>query len=341
MLWPLSCGVALAGVRLETGVGVDTNVRRVEEADGQADMVYRLVLDAEGGFRPSRRSRLGLGYQAGARHFQTIAAEDALFQRFNANFSLLAASRLSLGLTANANDRTTRDPRQPRDYTRVAAGPRLDLRLGDWVLSVQGSGEHLYFKPDDAFTATAVGGEGSVTWRLDEWSLGARAGWLARDFHGTRLVRIGAGANRAPILVPADRRREDTVLHSGANLRYVGQWLGEIQYLLVQNDSNTYGGTFTRHQISLSGTAQAPLGLVVSAKVGLLRNAYADGQFIELGGRIEDEGRSSLAVRVERPLGVGWSAVLTTGWWFSPADAGPDYQRQSAVLGLAFNDVDD
>lgn len=329
---------ASAGVRLESGVGVDSNVRRIESGPGESDLVYRLVLDAEGAFRPSRRTRLGLGYQAGARHFQEIDTEDALFQRFAGTFTAIPTDTLALGFTLSANDRTTRAPSQPRDYTRLGAGPRVDLRLGDWILGARGQAEQLFFKPDEAFSATGLGGDLSLTYRGDDWSAGALAGLLARRFEGDRQIRVGE-TDAGPVVLPAEGRREDTAWRASVSARYVGSWLGEAQYGVVRNASNSYGGTFTRHQVSLSATSQAPLGVVASAKVGLQRDAYDDPQYVATGGRIEDEGRSSVSLRLERPIVEAWSVVATGGWWFSPSGASPEYSRTSAILGLAFNDV--
>lgn len=320
-------------------MGVDTNVRRVEGDSRQSDMVYRLVLDADGAFRPSRRTALRLGYQAGAQHFAETSAEDGLYQRFNGGLTVLAASSFAVGLTASANDRTTRDPAQPQDYTRLSGGPRLDLRLGHWALGVHGLGERLFFKPNPDFNATGLGATLSVGYRLDSWRFGVIGGVLARDFEGLRTIRIGTGAE-GPILVAGEGRREDTSWRAGANARYLGGWLGELEYVAIRNESNTYGGTFTRHQVKLSGTTEIPLGVVLSGKVGLQRDSYEDPQFIDIGGRIEDEGRSSLSVRLERPFSEAWSAVVTGGWWFSPSGAGPEYTRQNLIAGVAFNDVD-
>ncbi|MCA9541006.1 MAG: hypothetical protein KC620_19030, partial [Myxococcales bacterium] len=55
---------------------------------------------------------------------------------------------------------------------------------------------------------------------------------------------------------------------------------------------------------------------------------------------LDDEGRSALTLRVERPLGERWSVVVHGGVWASPFASGPDFSRQLALAGFSYSVAD-
>ncbi|MEZ4471270.1 MAG: hypothetical protein R3F60_10810 [bacterium] len=322
-------------LRLESAAGIDTNITRSEGTTATSGALLRLVLDAADELRTGALN-LGLEYQAGARHFPGRDEEDGVFQVLGGRLAVRTAPWLVVGLLARLQDRTTRDPEVPRDHARVLAGPSVDVALGDVRVGLSAHASRLVYKPDADFSADGLGAGVAVDVPLGPWRVEGRLGWQSLRFDGDRLAAVGATPTGAPFLVRVEGElRTDTQQSATVGLRRTGDWLFGAEYTLAANTSNSFRAGFTRHLVRTYATVELPSAFLVSAQLDVQRVVYDDPQFITLETFIEDENRSSAKLRIERPVVGRWSGVLHLGAWFSPLGGGPDFSRQTALLGVA------
>ena len=182
------------------------------------------------------------------------------------------------------------------------------------------------------------------------WVVDGHGAVQARVFDGTRLVVLGADdpventlfvdleSGQAIGLDPGGTARHDTVWTATLRLRYAGTALASLEYSFALNDSDSFNGRFTRHEVQASVTTPLVGGLLLSAKASLQRLTYADGVYLSPLEVLDEENRSSVTARLEWPLLDALSVVASGGSWFSPFGGGADFQRHVGVLGLAFND---
>lgn len=322
-------------LRVETSMGVDTNITRTEGTAPKRGPVARAVLDVAQSVK-LKATQLALTCQAGARTFLDNTEEDGLFQRLAGQTLTRVAPRLIVGLGGQVQNRTTRDPLQSRDHTRLGVGPTLSTRLGPVGLQFAGQAGRLIFKPDDDFSANALTGTLTANWRTGRWLLTGRGGVIRRDFDGRRRALVGRVGMRQQIEL-GDVQRADITWTGGLGLRFRGERLVRVEYALAANQSNSYGGSFMRHLLRGSVTTAMPLDFALSARFDLQRVVYDEPQFIARFDFIEDESRSSVVLRLERPVLDPLSLVAQVGAWFSPFGDGPSYSRQTVLLGLSAN----
>lgn len=317
-------------VRLEAVGGYDTNATRTEgSAAGGA--LSRLVLDLSHSGHPAPGWRLAGRYHGGVRHFlggdplpcrggtAHPSNEDALFQRLDGGIDGRLTRRLTLGAHLDLRDRTTRDPCHPRDFTHARVTVPLGWITRDWGLRLSGVGERFHYKPDPRYDATSGGARLGAEWTPARWAVSAWGEWLDRRYRG------------ADAATPNDR-----VLRVGAGARYTGPALLAAHYSYSLNDSTREGGGYARHAVTLTGTAALPARLVLSGRISLVRILHDQPLDLPDAQILQDEGRSAVALRLERPLTDHWSAVLHGGWWGSPLDTGPEYDRWLALIGLGY-----
>lgn len=332
-------GVAHAddGLRLraESALGFDSNITRTEGSDRLAGPLARAVLDVSQAARLDRVN-MAITYQGGARKFMDAETEDGLFQRLIGQVMAAVARRVVVGVAAQAQNRTTRDPIQPRDYTRLGGGPTVALRLDQVRLSLSGQVGRLVFQPDPDFSASSVGGSAGLRWRRKAWQVDGRVGLAERQFEGRRRIFAGR-SNEGDLSRLGDGPRVDAVLTGGVGVRYQGDVLARLSYSGVRNTSNSYRAGFVRHLVSGAVTTAIPLDCVLSARLDLQQVIYDDPQALSLGTFIEDENRSSVALRLERPLVGEFSLVAHLGGWFNAFGSGPEYSRYTTLLGVAAN----
>ncbi len=317
-------------VRVEAVAGYDTNTTR-SEGEGGGGALTRLVLDLADGVRPARGWWLSGRYHGGVRSFvgqgaipcgegtADSAGEDALFQRFDGALAGRPLKWLSLGLRLDARDRLTRAPCHPRDFSHLRATIPLGLSADDLSLQLAAVGERFHYKPDARFDATSGGARLSAGWSPGRWALSAFGEWLDRRYRGAQSE------------TPNDR-----ILRLGGGLRWSGPALLAAQYAYSVNDSTREGGGYARHALTLTGTAPLPGALLVSGRISLVRIRHDEQLFLPDEQTLQDEGRSAVALRLERPLFGRWSAVMHGGWWGSPFGTGPDYERWLALGGISY-----
>ena len=324
-------------LRLETGLGVDTNITRSEGDVRKSGPMARGVVDVSQAAQADAL-RLGITYQAGARKFLDNPEEDGLFQRLSGQVGVALARPLQIALSGQVQDRTTRDALQPRDYTRVGGGPTLAYQLGAVQLSLGAQFDRLVFKPDADFSATGAQGNLGVGVRRRSWLLDARLGVGRRQFDGLERIQTGvSNPDNTPIVEEGTARRADESLTAGLGLSYQGDLLARLDYAHMINASSSFGGGFTRQLLRGSLTSTLSAAWVLSLRLDVQRVAYDDPQFISRKAFIDDENRSSVVTRLEHPIFDEFSVVGHLGAWFSPFGDGPEYARYTALLGLAAN----
>ncbi len=339
-----TCAVASAAqLRLESGVGLDTNVARVEtlSASPVSDSVWLAVLDLSDAFRPRRSVRFDASYQLGAKRFAERSGEDAILQKLSGRVSWAAAGWLTAGVRLRAEDRTTRNPAQPLDRTRLVARPEVQARFAGLVAAVAAVAERHIFKPNSKLDSDGYGGDLSLTRRVGAFSASVTGSGRQRGFLGPpcELTEPEAGRSECADVGDAGRRR-DEAWYGRLSLRYAGTWLARIGYTRGTNRSNFDAGNYALQALEANLTAPLPFELLVSARLYLLSIDHDHG--VNVADRenravsFDSDARPSLTLRLERPLDERWSVVLKASTWSLPA-SGPDYRREMLAAGLAWS----
>ncbi len=335
-------GAFAAKVRLESNVGVDTNVAKVEteSAIPRSDTLLQAVLDVSDSLRPHRRVGLTASYQAGAKRFSEISGEDTLRQRLAGRLSFAPAGWLALAIGGRLEDRTTRDPEQSQDRARMLARPELQLRAAGFVASLAAVAERHVFKADHDLNADAYGSDLTLSRGFGGFSASVTGSARERTSVGPPWVITGRDDNGVAILKPLeDEQREDSAWYGRVGLRHRGTVLARVGYTYGVNESNHDRGNYTLHSFEANLTAPLPFELLASLRLYLLRInheygfdvADRDNEAASFGG----EARSSLTLRLERPVDEHWSVVLRASSWTLPT-GGPDYRRELASVGVAW-----
>lgn len=339
--WAL--GAALAGgaraestARVEAVAGYDSNLTRAEGERRGGGPLSRVVLDLGDSVRPAGGWLLSGRYHGGARRQLGQAAipcrdgamdptgEDALFHHLEGGLAGRLAGRLTLGARLDVRDRTTRAACHPRDFTHARISAPLGWSSGDWSARLAGVGERFHYKPDARFDAVSAGGQLTGQWSPGRWALSVSGEWLDRRYRGR-----------------ADDAPADQVVRVSGGVRYGGEALLSARYGFSVNDSTRETGGYALHVVDLTGTVPLPARLLLSGRVSLVRILYDRPQLI--GGSavvdeqlLQDEGRSAVTLRLERPLTARWSVVAHGGWWGSPFETGPTYGRWLALGGIGY-----
>lgn len=344
---PARAEAAQADLRLELGPAYDSNVLRLEGGARQAPLGDGLLLGI-GELQVARsvgeRLRLQAAWQAGGKLFAEQAGEDTLAQRLDVGLGFVLPSpegtSFRLLVDGAARHQRTRQPASSSDHTRLTATPSLDLGFRSLGATAGLALDRLQFVDHPDLNAQSYVGQAALRAGFD--SLGVSLGGAIgqRGFDGPRQIRIGTTQRGVPI-VDTDEgvRRADDLVRAQAGLRYDDLLIGRIDLAYERARSNSLGGDYVRKALTAQATAPLPAELIVSVSATLQDLAYAEPQFVEEGasfGVVEDEGRSSINLRLERPVSGPLSVVLRSGAWFSASGDGPSYSRTLTSLALAF-----
>jgi len=118
-------------------------------------------------------------------------------------------------------------------------------------------------------------------------------------------------------------------------MRYLGGWVGEVTGGVVSNDSPSPGGGYRRQELTLSATVGLGWGVMGSTKLSVIRILHDETLRLPDDLLLDDEGRTALTVRLEKTLASGWALVFHGGYWTSPFDTGPEYERIQGILGIS------
>lgn len=357
-------GVAHAGpwtVTVEGGAEADTNVQRVETGPGLpttpvAAGVLRL------GARVDHRGRaFGGSYVAVARALSRLVGSSVATTE---NVALLTGElrylrpveerSLSLGfgaLVADAMPLT--DDVGARTFGNLGADALLVLRGGESRSLTLGLGARRFtYKENHAFDWTGPVASARLDMMLwqpaDETrslELTAYVAFEAREYASTAL------ANACPPGAPPDDpcsagtsiTRRDSMQRIGAEVTWTGSVVASAGYQLTVIDSNSYGQSLVRHRATVSATRALPLGLYGTALAILQLDQYPDGLLLQTDLQrreftsLDDENRSSLQLRIARPLSDTWSIESRAAIWRNLGESSETaFRRASLYAGAIY-----
>lgn len=354
-------GAAPWTVVVEGGAEADTNVQRVETGPelrtspveagvlrfgaklarraAAADGAVGFVLSALGRFVPSG---------------EASTENVALFVGELRYLRPLAGRPVSLGFgLTGADAQPITDDVGARTFTNLGAEALLTLRDADTTHLTVGAGVRSFtYKENHALDWMGP----ILTARLERtlWlgAGGARSVELAthlaledRRYEAEALVdTCPPDAAASPSCSAATSRpRRDRVQRLGAEVTWTGRIVAAAGYQLVVIDSNSYGASLVRHRATLSATRALPLGLYGTALAILQIDQYLDGLVLETDPQrteitsLDDENRSSLQLRLARPVSVAWSVEARGALWRDLGDTMDlSYRRASLYAGLVY-----
>lgn len=348
-------------VTAEGGAEADTNVQRVES--GREDRAPRIQA-AVGriGARIDHRGRLlGGGFSVAASSLARIVGDQDASTESIALASgdlrwlrALGARPVALGVSLTAADAFELGGKTGSRTFRVLGGDALlVLRGGDErTLTFAFGGRSFTYKPDHDYDWS--GPTSNVRLDLTLWQppggmrsleLAATLGFEARSYESVALASACSDTEPpdASCFARTSLTRHDRYQRAGLELTFVGRVVATGGYLFSVTDSNSFGQSVVRHRVTLSTTTQLPWGLVGTVLGTLQIDQYLDGLLRERDlitqtfTSIEDENRSSLQVRLARPLSKTWSiesrAAIWRNFW------GPDdttFRRSLIYLGAVY-----
>jgi hypothetical protein len=365
----LTAGAAVAAaepakmtVTAEGGAEMDSNVERLEIEPGRATRAAPVARLGAKLVRTGRVARGSYGLAAGALARTVVSGADSLSPE---NVVLLSgdarwmrpvgrrAVAVGLGLVA-VDALPLTDAVGSRTFRTLAAEGLLALRGGAGrTLAVTLGGRDFAYKPDPADRYDWRGPTASLRLDLTLWEQGegARSLELAALFgFEARAYDSFANASACPEGAPPSRdcytgtslRRSDRFQRGGLELTWTGRFVAAASYQLAVTDSNSYGQSIVRHRVTLSATRNLPWRLYGTALATLQLDNYPDGLPIDdLATQsfttLDDENRSSLQVRIARPLAAAW-AIEGRGaiWRDLGSDLDTEYRRALLYVGAVY-----
>ena len=346
---PVSAGVARAGARLARkdklfggayAIDVSSLVRVVGDSSVKDENVALFTADlrwmhpigdrpASVGFDFVGADALPISSSVGARTFRNLGGDALLGLRSGEDRQLvLGVGYRNFAYTglveSNGQEVTTHD----FDWSGAVASARLDLVL--WQTAN---------KTKTLELATTVGFE-------------------AREYGGVALTRSVSmfdpthnipdcpptGPPHQECLAPTSIGRRDRYSRAQVELDWVGRIVASLGYQLVVIDSNSFGQSLIRNRIVASGTIELPWKMFGSASVALQLDKYTDGVVVvqELQTRdltsLEDENRSSVQIRLARPITAAWSAEVRAAIWRDlTSTMNSSFRRELIYAGMIYS----
>jgi hypothetical protein len=343
---------------LEMGGEVDTNVRRVAVTpDGpptESAPLVRGLAELRKRLAKGDHLRAALRLTGGARAVVTgavagedlvIGAADASLERDGPGDEVVLLARLT---HYDVFPLGAEDGARAFASSGVDAGARL-LAADGRVATFTAGLRRLRYKPDPDFDWLGPSAALRVTdelWRADDdrW-LELAVGYRLehRAYHGLAFTDgCAPGEPRTPsCFVPTQEARADLHHLATAELTYTGGAVLSAGYQLLYNDSSSFGSSYTRHRVSLSGTRSLGAWFATATITGQLDH-YRDPLLVtdDLNmtfASIDDDNRSGVAVRVARALSEAWE--LEGRYAFQADASGGDdrtYRRHLAYVGLTW-----
>lgn len=360
-----TAGVAHAApwtVTLEGGGEADTNVQRVETGPGlDTERIGAGVLRF--GAKLDRRGKVaggGFAFVLGAltRYVTNLDASTENVTLFTGELRYLRPVdkrdvSLGFGLIA-ADAQPITDDVGARTFRNLGADGLLVLDGGEAKQLTIGFGVRRFeYKENHDFDWTGPVASARLDLALWQPSGGTRSVELAtylafeaRSYDSTALSNAcppGAPPNdncSAGTSLPRDDRSQRV----GIELTWIGKIVAAIGYQVTVIDSNSFGQSLVRHKTTVSATHALPLGLYGTAIATLQIDQYLDGLVLKTDTQrseftsLDDENRSSIQVRLARPVSAAWSLEGRAAIWRnlgSTMDA--SFRRASVYAGLVYS----
>ncbi|MDX2093961.1 MAG: hypothetical protein SFX73_39370 [Kofleriaceae bacterium] len=361
-----TCGIAQASpstvMTFEGGAEGDSNVQRVETGPGLETRRISAGVARMGG-RLERRGALWGGALSMFGGFLTrvvanpdTSTENVLLLTGDARYLRPIKERsasLGIGVVA-ADSRPLTDEIGARTFTNLGADGLLVLDGGaDRHLTLGFGIRDFTYKPNHDFDWTGPAASARLDYTLWEPSGGTRslelatyAAFEARSYDATAL-----SSACMPDADPSDEcsagtslQRRDRSTRIGAEVTYSGRIVAGAGYQLTVIDSNSYGQSLVRHKATLSATTSLPKGIFATGLATLQIDQYPDGLVIKTDNQrseftnIDDENRSSLQLRLGKPLSEAWSLEARAAIWRNLGpDAETSFRRASIYAGAIYS----
>jgi hypothetical protein len=317
-------------VRVSSGVGIDTNVRRdYAQLGAQAD-AFAFINGAGRAQLVSERARAAGEYELGGRMFLLTPEESVLVQALNAEGSLRASENVGIGLHGRGKDRRGGQ----REYTDLAGGSFVDVAPSrDWDVRAEAGIRRFIYRPFFPYSFTAAELTTAARYRLAPRHSFALTGSIdLRFFNASAQTDPRGDANAAA------PQRQDVGFLGGLSYTYRGPLLLTLSYSFGGASSNSFGETFFRHRLTGSAGLRMPWEVTLLAQVALQLTHYPDGAYSspELV-LLEDDNQNSLSLKLLRPLSGHLDAELTFAAYHAKLPQnGLTYDRQVAWIGVAW-----
>ena len=369
----LVAGVAVAGadpklaVTAEGGAEMDSNVQRFETGPGL--MTRRVAAPvARLGARltsTGRVARGGYGLAVGALSRTVLSGDEELSPE---NVVLLSGDlrwmrpigqrAVSVGIGLSAIDALPITDGVGAHTFRALGGEGLvTLRGGEErSLTIALGGRDFVYKPDPADRYDWRGPTASVRLDLTLWERdeGARSIELSALFgFEARAYDSFANASACPEDAPPMEKgcftgtslpRSDRFQRGGLELTWTGRFVAAAAYQLSVTDSNSYGQSIVRHRVTLSATRDLPWRLYGTALATVQLDNYPDGLPVDRDPQtqtfttLDDENRSSLQVRIARPVARAWAIEGRGAIWRNlGSELDTEFRRALLYVGAVYN----
>jgi hypothetical protein len=356
---------APAVITLEGGAEGDSNVQRVETGPGLGTERIAAGVARVGGKLEKRARVLGGVYQVIASVLARAVADPvastenvALLTGEARYLRPLEGRSVSLGAGVVAADAMPlTDEVGARTFRNLGADALMVMDASESTHLSLGFGVRQFqYKENSEFDWAGV----AATARLDStlWQpsggtrsveLAVTAGFELRDYDAVALANIcemGADVNDG-CSAATSRRRRDRLQRVGAEVTWVGRVVAAAGYQVTVIDSNSYGQSLVRHKATASATTTLWKGVYGTLLGQLQIDQYLDGLVIKTDIQrseftsLDDENRSSLQLRIGRPVSDAWSIEARGAIWrniggdVSRADV--SFRRASIYVGAIYS----
>ncbi|HEY4243881.1 MAG TPA: hypothetical protein VGM88_28905 [Kofleriaceae bacterium] len=349
-------------VTAEAGVEDDSNVQRVDTGPGLDTAPIQSFVERAGVRLDGRGKLLGGGYAltlgALARVADSSDAKPESVTLFNVDGRWLhpiGDGAVSIGAGATFADALPLDDDIGDRTFRYGGGDAIvSLKGGDDKrLTLAVGGRDFVYKPDHSFDW--VGPVANARLDITLWGspertkgldLGIQLGAESRDYHAHALAN-GCAPNAPPdptCSVGTSIPRHDRFKRAGVELLYTGRVIATLGYQMTVVDSNSYSFSIRRHRALAQVTTALPWHFYATALGILDIDTYTDGYLLSADTQhltyasLDDEDRSSLQLRLARPLTKTWSIEGRAAIW---RDLGTtmatSFHRELGYLGVIYS----
>lgn len=348
-------------VTFEAGAEEDTNVQRVETGPGlDTERVASGVVRVGG--KLDRRGRLVGGTYAilGSALARMVGSSVAssenvmLFTGEGRYLHPIEQRPVSIGLAlAGVNAVPLTDEIGARTFVNLGADALLVLDGGaDRHLTIGFGWRDFTYKENRDFDWD--GPSASARLDLELWSppQGTRSVELAAFVAAeSRTYNSYALADACPpgsppsdtCSAPTSHTRRDRSTRIGAEVTYTGRVIASLGYQLTVIDSNSFGQSLIRHRTTVSATRGLPKGFQGTVLAILQIDQYIDGLVVKKDLQrseftsLDDENRSSLQLRLGKPVSSSWTVETRGAIWRDLGDQmDSTFRRASIYAGIIY-----
>ena len=348
-------------ITAEGGAEVDSNVQRVETGPMLETAPISAGVMRLGGKLAGHAKLLGGTYGVNLASLARlvgggieISPENVVFLTGDLRWMHPIGERpLAAGVAVIAADAVPlTDTVGARTFSNLGGDALLALRDDDdRAITLALGGRVFHYKPQPDFDWT--GPTASVRLDLALWQSAARTrtlelaaavGFELRDYAGKAFADACAvDAPHTPAcFAPTRLRRIDRYHRAGVELTWSGDFVASIGYQLVAIDSNSYGQSLIRHRVQASTTHALPGELYGTLLAIVQLDKFLDGLVVETDPNnqsftsLDDENRSSVQLRLGRPVSDAWSIEARGAIWRNLGRSDNTFHRELVYAGVIY-----